>query len=105
VSLPLAGVDVDVNVSHRQSVLVLVCSLFCHSSPTFPSAVVHRVAQDDTISVLVHNASAGVFVEKATVNGVAIDLQNHPFVDHSDLVKTGGCVLEYWMTAEEPTYN
>lgn len=44
------------------------------------------------------------YVERMEVNGVAVDLQNHPFVDHASLVRKQGASLEFWMTSEEPEY-
>lgn len=42
-----------------------------------------------------NNSDSNTHVQKATINGKAIDLKGHPFVDHKDIANGG--MLEFWM--------
>ena len=80
-------------------------------SPVFPSAVVRPFSATATtllgpLTITAHGAAPGaVYVDRAAVNGQPVDLAAAPFVDHSSIARAGGATLEFWMTAEEPTYR
>lgn len=42
-----------------------------------------------------NNSDSNTHVQKASINGKAIDLVGHPFIDHKDIASGG--VLEFWM--------
>ena len=84
--------------------------LFVLGSPRFAEVVIGlgggpasdgSTAEPRQLRIVAHNASAAnVYMVRAALNGVAIDL-NQPFVKFSDLA-TGSALLETWMAERAP---
>ena len=86
-------------------------------SPLFSNAVIQPFDRSlGKIQIIAHYSTGTddnnddtngdeVYVKKLEVNGDAVDLANSPFVEHHDLARAEGAVLEFWMTSTEPTYS
>ena len=68
---------------------------FILGAPRFGEVVVALGGGGGTLRIVAHNASAThTTIVKAAVNGVAIDVVNHPFVRFGELVLGEEAVLE-----------
>jgi predicted alpha-1,2-mannosidase len=64
-------------------------------SPLFESVTVHRAGGD--LKIITHNnGKYNVYVQRAAINGVPIDLKNNPFLTSKQI--SGPTTLEFWMT-------
>jgi len=74
---------------------------FMIGSPVFDSVTISR--PQGNLVVTTHNASPdNIYVQKANINGKAIDMKNSPFLDWSDISKE--CLIEFWMAATPSLY-
>ena len=71
-------------------------------SPSFPNATI--VLPSGVLQIIAHNASAtNVYVQRAVINGRPIDTVKRAFLDHTELVRPGGALLECWMSPVAPS--
>jgi putative alpha-1,2-mannosidase len=77
---------------------------FAITSPLVSNAT--WALETGVVSIVVHNqAMEDRFVEKVTVDGIAVDLATKPFIEHSALAKPGTVRLEFWLTDTLPSYG
>ena len=64
--------------------------------PVCVSCIIFPILFLGSLTVVARNNSdSNTLVQMATINGKAIDLKAHPFVDHEDIANGG--MLEFWM--------
>lgn len=69
-------------------------------APLFEKVVMSR--PQGPLTIIANNAAPkNCYVQKATVNGAAIDMINAPWFEHAQIA-SGGAVLEFWMTPNPP---
>eukprot|EP00048_Salpingoeca_helianthica_P017060 m.235483 g.235483 ORF g.235483 m.235483 type:complete len:787 (+) comp20087_c0_seq1:24-2384(+) len=71
------------------------------ASPVFPRVTL--ALPGGAFTIIAHNASASnVYVQRGLINGRALSLPSHAYIDHADIARGG--TLEVWMGASPPQY-
>jgi putative alpha-1,2-mannosidase len=85
----------------RLSYSLLVC---LQASPVFSKVTIQLAKPNAPITIMAYdNSATNIYIQRASINGKAIDMKNAPFISHSDIVGPAQPTLEFWM-GPNPVY-